>query len=349
MTMPSLAASDTVARAERLLQQRDLHAAEQTFRIAASQGEDADRCAGGLWVTHMLQGDFEAAWQQSDCLRRRNAPDPHRFWQGEPLAGTRVIVRCLHGFGDAVQMLRYLPLLRERCARIILEVPPRMLEIAACFPGADDIVTWGEHALTEPPAWDVQVEIMELPYLLRTRVDELPIATQYLKLPETVCSHVRSVMGKGTHPRVGVVWSTGEWNRTRAIPFDYVKQLTGERGIEFWNLQGGHEHDEWQALTPSHDLRDGADVGHGILQLACLVEQMDLVITPDTLAAHLAGALGTPAWILLQHAADWRWMHGRADSPWYPSLRLFRQTKQGCWDTVIRAVQMELKPWKTTI
>ena len=348
MTALTVSAAETLERAERLLQQRDLRSAEEIFRRAAAEGEDADRCSGGLWMTHMLQGDFEAAWQQSDALRRRNAPDPHRFWQGEPLAGKRVIVRCLHGFGDAVQMLRYLPLLRERCAHVTVEVPPRMLEIAPYFAGAGDIITWGEGAPIEPPAWDAQVEIMELPYVFRSQCDDLPIATRYISLPDEVRLQVRHVMGERGRPRVGVIWSTGEWNRTRVIPFSCVEQLTKEAGIEFWNLQGGPEHDDWQALPPSPALRDGADAGDGILTLAALIESMDLVITPDTLAAHLAGALGTPAWVLLQHAADWRWMHERADTPWYPSLRLFRQTEQGCWDTVIEQVHAELKQWKAT-
>ena len=348
MTALSFTTADMLDRAEHLLQQRDLCRAEEVFHRAAAGGEDADRRSGGLWMTHMLQGDFEAAWQQSDALRRRNAPDPHRFWQGEPLASKRVIVRCLHGFGDAVQMLRYLPLLRERCAKVIVEVPPRMLEIAPCFAGADHILTWGEGAPIEPPAWDVQVEIMELPYLFRSRCDDLPLATRYLSVPDEARSQVMRGMGERRYPRVGIVWSTGEWNRTRVIPFAYVKLLTGERGIEFWNLQGGPEHDAWDALPPSPHLRDGADAGDGILKLAALIEQMDLVITPDTLAAHLAGALGTPAWVLLQHAADWRWMHERADTPWYPSLRLFRQTQQGRWEDVIEQVHAELKQWKVT-
>lgn len=102
---------------------------------------------------------------------------------------------------------------------------------------------------------------------------------------------------------------------------------------------------EWMGLPPSERLRDGAEFGIGLLNLAAIICNLDLVITVDTLAAHLAGALGKPAWVLLNYAADWRWMTDRRDSPWYPSIRLFRQPSPGNWDTVINVVQQELRQW----
>lgn len=332
-----------VEHAEHLLAERDLPAAAGAFHAAAAFG-DVDRCAGGLWLTHMLLGDFAAAWRQSDYLRGRGAPDPHRFWNGEEIGGKRLMLRCLHGFGDAVQMLRYLPDLQQRCSSVAVEVPPRLLALAACFAGIGNVITWGEGAPAEPSAWDVQVEIMELPYLFRTTCAELPIATCYLTVPPEAQREVIPFMS-GTRKRVGVVWSTGEWNRTRAIPFECVQALVKDNDIEFWNLQGGAEHDEWNALA-GDNLRDGADAGEGILTLAALIEQMDLIVTADTLAAHVAGALGKPAWVVLQYAADWRWMHARSDSPWYPSLRLFRQTSAGDWGSAMVQVQTALSQWK---
>ena len=333
-----------VERAEHLLEERDLPGAVEAFHAAASSRHEVDRCAGGLWMTYMLLGDFAAAWRQSDRLRERGAPDPHRFWKGESIDGKRLMLRCLHGFGDAVQMLRYLPMLQQRCASVTLEVPPRLLALAPCFTDAGNVITWGEAAPAEQPAWDVQVEIMELPYLLRTVCADLPIATRYLSVPPAAQRAVAPLMS-GTHKRVGVVWSTGEWNRTRVIPFECIQALVKDTGIEFWNLQGGAEHDEWNALA-GKNLRDGAEVGDGIVTLAALIQQMDLVITADTLAAHLAGALGKPAWVVLQYAADWRWMHARASSPWYPSLRLFRQPRAGDWGTPMAQVQAALSHWK---
>ena len=115
-----------LAEAETLLAARRLPDALEAFRRAEAAGADADRCAAGRWLAHILVGDFENAWRESDCIRKRGKPDPHRFWQGEDLNGKRVIVRCLHGYGDAVQFLRYAPLLRRMVSRLIIEVPPRL-------------------------------------------------------------------------------------------------------------------------------------------------------------------------------------------------------------------------------
>jgi hypothetical protein len=270
----------------------------------------------------MLAGDFEQAWQVSDELRHRNAPDPHRFWNGEPLAGKCVIVRCLHGFGDAVQMLRYAPGLRAQAASVVWEVPPRLRELVPCFAGVQDVIAWDDH----PPEWDVQVEIMELPYLFRTTLPGLPIARTYLKVGPLE-------LPQASKPRIGVVWSAGSWNPARSIPFPLLAPILRDPGFEFWNLQGQGSAHEGAHLLPNPGPEDG------ILPLARTIAALDLIVTVDTLAAHLAGALGIPCILMLQHAADWRWLQNRADSPWYPSLELVRQSEPGNWPSVIDQLQ----------
>jgi hypothetical protein len=242
-------------------------------------------------------------------------------------------------------MFRYLPLLQRRCSRLIVEVPPRLLELAPSFDGMGEVITWGEAAPAEPPHWDVQIEVTELPYLFRTSTADLPIAEEYLKLPAEVSRRAATAMGIAQHPRIGVVWSTGEWNLARALPFACIDELTRDRRFEFWNLQGGPAHDDWGRLPASSHLRDADELGSGILPLASVIEQLDLVITADTLAAHLAGAMGVPAWVLLQQSADWRWIHGRTDTPWYSSLRLFQQRTQGDWTSVLHEVSAALHAW----
>ncbi len=323
-------ADDLLSYAEARLAARDLPAARNALTRAHAAGADLNRVAGALWELEMLAGNFEQAWRQSDALRRRNAPDPHCFWSGEPISGKRVIVRCLHGLGDAVMILRYAPLLRAQASEVIFEVPPRLLPLAQSFIGIDHVITWGESAPASPPAWDVQVEVMELPYLFRTTLADLPIATEYLKLDG------KQDLGRRTKPRVGIVWSAGDWNPSRSIPVPMLEPLLRNPGIEFWNLQGKGNAEE-AAYLPLRPLPED-----GVLPLARTIAALDLVITVDTLAAHLAGALGRPAWVLLQHAADWRWLDSRRDSPWYPSLELFRQPKPGDWTAVIKRVQQRL-------
>ncbi len=287
----------------------------------------------------MLLGEFEPAWQHSDALRMRNSPDPHRFWQGEAIVNKRIIVRCLHGFGDAVQMLRYAPMLAERAAHVVYEVPPRMVAIARCFYGVDDVITWGEDAPSSPPEWDVQIEVMELPYVFRTVEGDLPIAKRYVDVPLPAMLDAANRMGERKRRRVGVVWSAGKWNPERSIPFQLLVPVLRNPKIEFWSLQG------LDAAPPAEDwwMHDQVAItGDGILPLAATIANLDLVITVDTLAAHLAGALDVPALLLLQHAADWRWMHNRVDSPWYRSLTLIRQEAAGDWESVMSVVEKKL-------
>lgn len=318
------------------------------FDLAEPDVRDPDRCAGGRWMAHMLRGEFAPAWRESDAIRRRGAPDPHRFWSGEELAGRRLMLRSLHGFGDAVQMFRFLPRLRAQVGELIVEVPPRLMEMAPCFAGMGQVITWGEAAPAEPPAWDVQAEVMELPYLLRVTTDDLAPTRGYLQLPQTVRDRTSACMGGRQRPRAGLVWGAGEWNPSRSVPFQDFSALLAVAEIEFWSLQGGTDRDAWTAMRAGPMRRDVSSCGDGILPLAAAVAQMDLVITVDTLAAHLAGALGVPCWVLLQHRADWRWMSRRADSPWYPSLRLWRQAAPGNWQGLIEDVREELWTWRQT-
>ncbi len=301
-----------------------------------------------LWHQAMLRGDFEQAWLASDRIRAGSALDPHRFWQGETIADKRVIVRCLHGFGDALQFLRYLPRLQRTASHVTVEVAPRLVELARCLDGITEVITWGDAAPPPPPPlfrpgggqgrplpfpppppppFDVQVEVMELPYLFRTQPADLPLAERYLRLPTP------PPLPPTQNRRIGIVLSAGSWNPTRALPLELLAPILEAPRCDFWNLS---PHDGPAALLEAPGARTN------LLTLASVVSQMDLVLTPDTLAAHLAGALGVPAWVLLQHTADWRWQHTRTDSPWYPSLRLFRQPTQGDWPAIIHTIAQEL-------
>jgi hypothetical protein len=309
----------------------------RAFDRAEAAGADADECAGGRWLVSMLRGNYEWAWRESDAIRGRGAWDQHRYWNGEPLEGRRVIVRCLHGYGDMVQGMRYAPALRQIAAAVIWEVPPRMAELARYFAGVDRVVDWNA-----PPAradWDVQVEVTELPYIFRTQIADLPIAENYLTLPESVLAAFEA--DSSALPRIGLVWAAGEWDQTRSVPLDLLRPLVEREDCRFWNLQGGAAREEGQAC-----LAAVAECGGGCVALAATIAQMDLVITVDTFAAHLAGALGVPAWVMLQHSADWRWLARSESSPWYPSLRLFRQPAPGEWPAVTEQVGQALHKWR---
>ncbi len=255
---------DLLLEAERLLHRRDLGRAVHAFSLAETNGSDADRCAAGRWLAYMLAGDFSSAWSESDAIRARGAPDPHRLWNGENIPGRKVIVRCLHGFGDTIQLLRYAPLLRATAEKTVFEVPPKLLEIAPYFEGVDDVITWGELAPKQQPGYEIAVEITQLPYLFRTQLVDLPIQANYLKLP-TRSAPLPLRRDPGAALRVGVVWAAGDWNPARSLPFPLVERLTRNVDCEFWNLQGGVARQQWLNLPRSNRLHEASACADSIL------------------------------------------------------------------------------------
>ena len=279
----------------------------------------------------MLAGDFEEAWRVNDRLREMGTEDPHRFWQGEGFTGKRVIVRCLHGFGDSIQFLRYLPQLQDLASKVYVEVAPKFVELARCLVGVDEVITWGPEAPQLPPEWDVQMEVMELPYVFRTRLTQLPLAQGYLRMDAPEKS-------PGAELQVGLSWTAGEWNPARGVPFNVLSPIFEVQGCDFWNLA--------PQLAPKASgiiLHEDEQCRSTLIGLARRIAVADLVITVDTVAAHMAGAMGVPVWLLLQNEADWRWMSDREDSPWYPSICIFRQSKAGVWQSVIQQVTERLR------
>lgn len=336
--------AELLGSAEVLLSRRKLDEALRTFHRAELKGADSARCACGRWTIHMLRGDFAKAWAESDGIRNSREAGPNCLWRGEAIRGKQVIVRCLHGFGDAVQLFRFAPQLNAIAAKVVWQVAPEMLDIAQYFVGVGEAVSWGKEPAISPE-WDAQVECMELPSIFRTRIGELPIVENYLRIPDEVTELVASQMEWSEGLRVGVVWAAGEWNRSRSVPLEVIYPILQLSGCEFWNLQGGPERRRGRALQKCANMRESNSCNNGIVDLAAVIAQLDLIITVDTLAAHLAGALGVPAWVMLQYAADWRWMMHRDDSPWYPSLRLFRQPTPGDWRLVVREVKERLLGW----
>lgn len=302
----------------------------------AFQGEIAAR----QWMACMLRGDFRSAWRTSDFIRLRGLPDPHRFWDGKPLDGRRVMLRCLHGLGDAVHFLRYARKLSALAKSLTVEVAPPMVGLAPCFAGVSQVVTWGNAASQAPQEWDCQIEVMELPYVFRTEPCDLPVAENYLQLPPQM--QIASKIGPAFLPRIGFVWAAGAWNPARSVPFSLLRRLFSSDDCECWNLQGGPEADAWSTLPHCERFYDARTYGDGLLALAATIQEMDLVITVDTLTAHLAGAMNKNTWLLLGDPADWRWMKHRSDTPWYPSLRLFRQPSPGDWAGLILRVNLSL-------
>ncbi len=279
----------------------------------------------------MLLGDFEAAWKESDAIACRGNPDPNRFWNGKSFTGQRVLIRCLHGLGDTIQFLRYAPLIRREARSLTIEVQPRLKPLIECSGLAENVITWGE----PEPEWDQQVEVMELPHIFRTTIESIPAAVPYLRLP------LAPRMEKAGLFRVALVWASSRFNAARSIPLEILSRICDGSNLEFYSFQGDPECEELAGCPVR--IHDWDEQTNSVLGAARSLGEMDLLITADTMMAHLAGALGRRVWTLLPYEADWRWMLNRSDSPWYPTMRLFRQTEPGNWEPVAEKVRSALR------
>jgi hypothetical protein len=327
-TSRATAAAELLRTAERMLVERRVDDALAYFYEAERSDCDADRCASGRWECHMLKGHFERAWRESDSIAERGKLDPNRFWNGDTLAGKRVLIRCLHGLGDTIQFIRYAPQLRNIARSVVIEAQPDLKVLLAGSGLADHVMTWRERE----PEWDAQIEIIELPRIFRTTIDTIPQHVPYLRAGTARLPIAHDGIRR---PRVGVVWSASNYNRARSVPPELIGKLFQTRGADIFSLQAGTE----RFAVEAHHLYQEH---HSLLDTASLVQSLDLVITVDTMMAHLAGALAVPVWTLLPYQSDWRWMLARADSPWYPTMRLFRQRSAGNWDEVIERVSEDL-------
>ena len=301
------------------------------------------------WMRHMRHGDWAEAWRISDVeLRRRTAQgspaDPrcprHRqsIWDGTPLEGKRILVHCYHGMGDTVQFIRFIPLLRQIAACTIVWAQPTLLPLLRSAAGIDLLLPLHE-GTPDDVSRDVDIELMELPHALRVTLETLPCRVPYLRGRRTGVQPFAPLRGT---PTVGVVWQSGDWDPRRSIPASLIGGLMRLEGIEWQVLQRGPA---LASRPPELRLGTLPEI-HDILDEAGVLCALDLLISVDTLSAHLAGALAVPTWTLLPADADWRWMDGRDDTPWYPTMRLFRQAAAGDWDSVIRRVAEALRLWR---
>ncbi len=293
------------------------------FVKAARLGADTHACIAGRWECSMLLGRFAEAWQVSDKLEAQL----ESFWDGAPLDGRHVMLRCLHGYGDALQFIRYAPQLRERAASLCVETHPAMVPLLRACSGVEQVITW-EPAPAVMLYWDAQIEIMEVPRIVRADPAVEKMVLPYLdvaRLPAisatvTVTERLLQRKAQGL-VQVGFSWRSSNWNPLRSVPLpDLAAALGGVHGCDLYSMQ--HEGDAELAANES--------IAADLPDLAGRMAQLDAVVTVDGVLAHLAGALGKPVLLLLPYAADWRW--GLTGStPWYPRFQLFRQLAPGDW------------------
>ncbi|EMN1929662.1 tetratricopeptide repeat protein [Burkholderia ambifaria] len=263
-------------------------------------------------------------------------------WQGEPIASRTLLIRAEQGFGDTLQFVRFVPLVRARCARVVLEVQPELVALLAPA-AARWRVTLVAQGAAKPPAADIACTLMSLPFLLGLQPSDIVANKRYLDAPDSARRRFRGSLGGQSKRKFGLAWSgRRQAQENRSMPFDALAPLLALPDIDWVVLQPALDEDE-RARVDAHPrvhhldgrLNDFADT-------AALIERLDGVVTIDTAVAHLAGALGKPLWIMLPFAPDWRWFTGD-DCPWYPHAKLARQSAPGQWLDVAATVADALR------
>jgi hypothetical protein len=324
--------------------QRLVLEALQCFNRAEAQGYNADECASARWHCWMLLGLYQQAWQESDAIAARSVPDPHRLWDQTSFEGKHIVIRCLHGLGDAIQFVRYAQLLRNCAASITVETHGELISLFSTVPWLDRVVSWSDGSSRNLTGWDQQIEVMELPRAFDTTLETVPAAGPYLHVDPAARERSKLLLGPAeSRFRVGVVWRSSEWNPARSVPAAELAPVASLPGISLYSFQRGPGRAELSALRQHAPIRDTAEHSRDIADTAADLTNMDLLITVDTMAAHLAGALGRPVWTMLPFDADWRWMLDTSITPWYPTMTLYRQSQPGDWAGVIQPIVTDLK------
>jgi tetratricopeptide (TPR) repeat protein len=299
-----------------------------------------------LSTLHLTRGDlrrgfalYEWRWLRPESGRRREGlPE----WRGEPLGGRTLLLYAEQGLGDALQMVRYAPLLARSGMRVIIECPPDLLRLFRSLPGDIGLCLPGEPVLA-----DVQAAMMSLPWLCGTSLETLPSATPYLAAePGLLRDLAPRFAAAGRH--VGLVWQGNPRQVDephRSVPLACLAPMLGQSGVTFHALQKEYGREQMSALADPAALVDQGPALVDLATTAAMMTHLDLVISPCTATAHLAGALGRPVWILLKRAPDWRWMLDREDTPWYPTARLVRQRRPGDWSEVGMRLRDMMSKW----
>ena len=316
----------------------DLTAAEACYRRALELNSDYPEAHYHLGLLRLQLGDYPAGWREHEWRwRMRNFATPPRGvtqpqWRGEWLDGARILLHVEQGFGDMLQFVRYVPLVAARGGTVVLEAPQAMLRLFANVGGVAELVERGP----QPPSCVWHCPLMSLPLAFHTTLATIPAAVPYIAVEETRAAPWRARLDAGGKPKVGLVLAgrkTWKTHYNRAVPAEALAALIGIPGIAFYSLQK-----DPPLTSGSVAITDLAPEFGDFADTAAAIAALDLVVSVDTAVAHLAGALGKPVWIMLPRHADWRWLVGRADSPWYPTAWLFRQTTPGDWAPVIADV-----------
>lgn len=289
----------------------------------------------------LLEGwtENEWRWLTEDLIEHRRSYS-RPMWQGDRIDGRTLFLYTEQGFGDAIQFARYVPLANKLGARIVLECQPGLVRLFQSLQGVSQVIPRGEPC----PPFDFYLPLLSIPKAFRTQLDTIPAEVPYLKPPEMVSDEMS---GSGdTRVNVGLAWAGNPSHLNdacRSLPFELIQNLLDIDSARFFSLQVGDRSQDLRQSRLGNKITDLSSRFDDFAATAAAIDKLDLVISVDTAVAHLSGALGKPIWLLLPYAPDWRWLLGRDTSPWYSTMRLFRQPTHRDWAAVIEHVTAELR------
>ncbi|MBT6274912.1 MAG: tetratricopeptide repeat protein [Chromatiales bacterium] len=320
---------------------------EKAILIEPQQAE----ARSSLGRAQLLLGDFLAGWDNYAWRRKEKNPATRPpdyeepLWDGRTLEGKTIFIHPEQGLGDVIQFARYVPLVKAFGGQVFFKVYQSLFRLFQGMQGSD--------GLLEPdaplPPFDFHASFLDLPRILQTKLETIPSGVGYLTAEPHLVKKWESRIG-GASFKIGIAWQgnpEGQVDHGRSPPLAHFSNIAADARYRLISLQKNYGLDQIEALRPEMAIEtwDNTDKDGAFIDTAAMMMSLDLIITSDTAVAHLAGALGRPVWVVLQFAPDWRWMLNRNDSPWYPSMRLFRQQKAGAWagvfDELKRALDTE--------
>jgi hypothetical protein len=300
-----------------------------------------------LGFSLLLLGDFQRGlaeyewrWKTGTVVIPRQIRRPQ--WNGEPLGGRRIFLHAEQGLGDTIHMARYIPVVAQRGGTVILECPAPLIPLLKNLRGLAEIIPAGER----PPDFDLHCPLMSLPLISNTTLETIPGNVPYLEPDRQLAAGWSQRMPPDpNHPRIGLVWAGQPGNkndRHRSIRLEQFAPLATAKNARFFSVQKGGASAQTRNPPPGLTIADYTADIQTFADTAAMLANLDLIITVDTSVAHVAGAIARPVWILIPFRPDWRWMLDRDDSPWYPTMRIFRQKTRGDWADVIDRVKEAL-------
>lgn len=301
-------------------------------------------------IVWLLLGDFERGWPEYEwrwkCPGSGLANFAQPRWDGGPLQGKTLLLVAEQGLGDSIQFIRYARMMQERGARVLFKCPKPLMKLLANYPHIDQLMP-DDAPL---PDYDCYIPLLSIPGVLRTNLNSIPGDTPYLQARPDLVAQWRQRLAKYDGFKIGIAWQGSPQfhaDAQRSLPLRHFAELAAVPGVRLFSLQKGFGTEQIAAVRDQFEVLDFGDeldtTAGPFMDTAAIMQCMDLVVTSCTSVVHLAGALHVPTWVALSIAPDWRWLLDRDDTPWYPSMRLFRQTVLGDWETVFKRMGAALR------